>query len=104
MPEAYKLNDYVQNGIGNSKSLLKGMYFWTWNTQEVLDMIEWMRKINSTEKAKIQFTGFDMQIYVGPLEILSTFSKNDQIFKYKVDSMRMSQSYQVIEARSIING
>ncbi len=29
MPEAYKLNDYVQNGIGNSKNLLKGMYFWT---------------------------------------------------------------------------
>lgn len=87
MPEAYKLNDYVQNGIGNSKSLLKGMYFWTWNTQEVLEMIEWMRKINSTEKAKIQFTGFDMQIYVGPLEILSSFSKNDQIFKTKVDSI-----------------
>lgn len=87
MPEAYKLNDYVQNGIGNSKSLLKGMYFWTWNTQEVLDMIEWMRKINSTEKTKIQFTGFDMQIYIGPLEILSSFSKNDQIFKTKVDSI-----------------
>jgi len=87
MPEAYKLNDYVQNGIGNSKNLLKGMYFWTWNTQEVLDMIEWMRKINNTEKAKIQFTGFDMQICVGPLETLSSFSKNDHKFKTKVDSI-----------------
>jgi erythromycin esterase len=87
MPEAYKLNDYVQNGIGNSKNLLKGMYFWTWNTQEVLDMIEWMRKINETEKTKIQFTGFDMQICVGPLETLSSFSKYDQIFKTKVDSI-----------------
>lgn len=87
MPEAYKLNDYVQNGIGNSKNLLKGMYFWTWNTQEVLDMIEWMRKINDTEKTKIQFTGFDMQIYVGPLETLSSFSKYDQIINTKVDSI-----------------
>ena len=32
MPEAYRLNDYVLRGVGDPKRLLKGMYFWTWNT------------------------------------------------------------------------
>jgi erythromycin esterase len=62
MPEAYLVNDYVLNGNGDPKKLLQGMYFWTWNTQEVLDMILWMRQFNLSGKGRIQFTGFDMQV------------------------------------------
>ena len=61
MPEAYRLNDYVLHGKGDPKALLKGMYFWTWNTEEVLAMIEWMRTFNASGKGRIEFTGFDMQ-------------------------------------------
>ena len=55
------LNDYVLHGKGDPKALLKGMYFWTWNTSEVLAMIEWMRQFNASGKGHIEFTGFDMQ-------------------------------------------
>jgi hypothetical protein len=34
----------VLHGKGDPKALLRGMYFWTWNTEEVLAMIEWMRE------------------------------------------------------------
>ncbi|MFC2085012.1 erythromycin esterase family protein [Bacteroidota bacterium] len=61
MPEAQKVNEYVLTGKGNSKEALSGLYFWTWNTQEVLDMIEWMRGYNSSKKGRIEFWGFDMQ-------------------------------------------
>jgi erythromycin esterase len=61
MPEAYLVNDYVLNGNGDPRKLLQGMYFWTWNTQEVLDMILWMRQFNLSGKGRVQFTGFDMQ-------------------------------------------
>src|ERR1043165_3174981 len=61
MPEAYRLNDYVLNGTGDPAKLLKGMYFWTWDTQEVLEMIHWMREFNKSGKGRVQFTGFDMQ-------------------------------------------
>jgi erythromycin esterase-like protein len=61
MPEAYRLNDYVLTGLGNPNALLKGLNFWTWNTQEVLDMILWMRNFNQSGKGRIEFTGFDMQ-------------------------------------------
>jgi len=61
MPEAYRLNDYVLTGKGDPAALIKGMYFWTWNTQEVLAMVQWMREFNASGKGRIQFTGFDMQ-------------------------------------------
>jgi erythromycin esterase-like protein len=66
MPEAYALNDYVISGIGDPRELVRGMYFWTWQTEEVLAMVEWMRAWNlanppSGGKPRLQFTGFDMQ-------------------------------------------
>ena len=61
MPEAYRLNDYVLNGNGDPAQLIRGMYFWTWDTQEVLDMVLWMREFNKSGKGRVQFTGFDMQ-------------------------------------------
>ena len=62
MPEAYRLNDYVLNGTGDPAQLLRGMYFWTWDTEEVLEMIRWMREFNQSGKGRVQFTGFDMQV------------------------------------------
>jgi erythromycin esterase len=61
MPEAFRLNDYVLEGKGDPAKLLKGMYFWTWDTEEVLDMILWMREFNASGKGRVEFTGFDMQ-------------------------------------------
>ena len=61
MPEARIVNDYVLTGRGDAKAALKGMYFWTWNTQEVLDLIEWMRAYNKSGRGRMEFWGFDMQ-------------------------------------------
>jgi len=62
-PEADDLDHYVMTGEGNAADLLSRLHFWTWNTQEVLDMIEWMRDWNATasEAHKVHFLGFDMQ-------------------------------------------
>jgi erythromycin esterase len=73
MPEAYRLNDYVLHGEGNPKQLLKGMYFWTWNTQEVLDLVLWMREYNRSGKGHVEFTGFDMQNPKLAMEIVQNF-------------------------------
>ncbi len=78
MPEAYRLNDYVLNGKGDPAQLLKGMYFWTWDTQEVLAMIRWMREFNQSGKGRIEFTGFDMQFPDLAMGIVRDFvGKND---------------------------
>ena len=81
MPEAYRLNDYVLNGVGDPAKLLKGMYFWTWDTQEVLEMIEWMREFNKSGKGRVQFTGFDMQTPDVAAVIVRDFvTKNDPAY------------------------
>lgn len=61
LPEAWKLNDYVLGGPGDARALIAGMYFWTWDTEEVLAMVEWMRRFNTSGRGRIEFTGFDMQ-------------------------------------------
>jgi erythromycin esterase len=73
MPEAYRLNEYVLTGVGDPKQLLKGMYFWTWNTQEVLDMILWMREFNLSGKGRVEFTGFDMQTPTVAIQVVRDF-------------------------------
>jgi erythromycin esterase-like protein len=73
MPEAYRLNDYVLNGAGDPAALIRGMYFWTWDTEEVLDMVRWMRAFNAAGKGRVQFTGFDMQTPNVAGEIVRTF-------------------------------
>lgn len=81
MPEAYRLNDYVLNGNGDPAKLLKGMYFWTWDTQEVLEMIKWMREFNKSGKGRVQFTGFDMQTPDVAMGIVNDFvAKQDTAF------------------------
>lgn len=63
-PESLAVNDYVLNGKGDPAVALAGLYFWTWNTEEVLNMIRWMRRYNEdpSRTNKVQFFGFDMQI------------------------------------------
>ncbi len=87
MPEAYKLNDYVVDGKGDPAALLKGMYFWTWDTEEVLDMIRWMREFNQSGKGHVEFTGFDMQniSVAGPI-VREFVSKYDPEFEATVNA------------------
>ena len=63
-PEANLINDYVHTCEGDPAELLvAGLGFWTWNTQEVLDMIRWMCAHNQYpgDAPRISFAGFDMQ-------------------------------------------
>lgn len=68
MPESYLMNEYTLQGKGDPKIFLKDMRFWIWQTEEMLSMVEWMKKYNENTSKKVQFTGFDMQYYEGALE------------------------------------
>jgi erythromycin esterase len=63
LPEAFELDTYVRTGSGDPTRALSHLYFWTWRTQEVADMIAWMREYNRTRPAeqRIGFYGVDMQ-------------------------------------------
>jgi len=60
-PESLAVNAYVLDGTGDPADALANMRFWTWDTAEVLDLIEWMRWWNLHQDRKVKFYGFDMQ-------------------------------------------
>ena len=47
MPECFDINRFVLNGEGDPEKALAGLYFWTWDTKEFLDLILWMRDYNA---------------------------------------------------------
>src|SRR5215470_17062568 len=63
MPEGFDINDYVLTGKGDPGKALAALYFWTWNTDEVLGMIRWMQQYNADPRhaRNVKFYGFDMQ-------------------------------------------
>lgn len=76
MPESYRVNEYTVEGKGNPKKLIAGMYFWIWMTEEMLDLVEWMRDFNRSGR-RIVYTGFDMQAYEESVSILDTAFRHD---------------------------
>jgi erythromycin esterase len=79
MVECSLLNNYIQTGKGNPEQLLARLGYWVWNTQEVLDLIVWMRDYNTNHSNQIQFTGFDMQSYFYSLYKINEFTTNGSI-------------------------
>ena len=47
-PACLNVNRYVLHGEGDPAEALASMGFWTWDTEEVSAMIEWMRSYNET--------------------------------------------------------
>lgn len=63
MPEAFGVDEYVRTGRGDARKALNALYYWAWNTEEVVELIEWMRRINAdpARAKKVRFYGFDIQ-------------------------------------------
>jgi erythromycin esterase len=77
MPQAYRLNDFVLKGQGDPRELLKALHPML-DTQEVLEMVLWMRDYNKTGKGRVEFTGFDMQDPTVAIENVRSFvAKSD---------------------------
>ena len=62
-PATKVINQYVHGGDATRRQLLDGLSFWVWQTQEVLDLIEWMRAYNTRPGVTaVSFQAFDMQV------------------------------------------
>src|SRR6185295_1090873 len=57
------INDYIMGRTDDGTKALDSQRFWTWNTEEVRSMMDWMRSYNASVPAdkKIKFVGFDIQ-------------------------------------------
>ena len=73
-PEALAVDRYVQTGLGNPEVLVKGMFFWTWSTEEVVDLVRWMRDWNASGgQPRVHFVGIDMQFPGAAIDSVVSF-------------------------------
>ena len=66
------IDAYVRYGAGNPYQALSSQSYWTWDTVEVMDMLEWMRAYNTGCAAgeQCRFAGFDMKPIEGACDNL----------------------------------
>lgn len=57
------LDAYVLTGMGNPRRLLEDLGMWMWATEEMVDLVTWMKDYNAdpSHPRKVRFFGFDMQ-------------------------------------------
>lgn len=90
--EADVINDYVQSGKGSKSDIIKNLTYPSWQTNEMLDIIEWIRAYNNGHVRKVAFRGFDMQNGDSALKSMKVFAQfNDPIFLSKI--LELEQRY-----------
>lgn len=109
MPESRQVNRYVLTGEGDPKKALSGLYFWTWDTSEVLAMIEWMKEFNLSGKGRMEFYGFDMQFPDVAMENVREFvgvadpEFAEPLDAYYGDVKEVLQSMRTVQDRSKVD-
>ncbi|NIM17106.1 MAG: hypothetical protein GTO45_34320 [Candidatus Aminicenantes bacterium] len=74
--ECLYLNNYVNRGEGDLVELMKTkMHFWTWRTEEVKELLEWMKNYNTgkSDEEKIHYLGFDCQFTTYQPDLIQTY-------------------------------
>jgi len=81
MGESYFVDNFVTKGEGDIDNIMKNtMHFWTWRTEEVKELLVWMREYNEfkSDENKIHFIGVDCQFLTYQVDIIiSYFDKTD---------------------------
>lgn len=79
MGESYYINKYIQTGQGNARQIMsEKMLFWTWATQEVEDLIEWMKEYNQnvSSNQKLYYVGVDCQSFIHNIKLIPEYLQN----------------------------
>jgi erythromycin esterase len=88
--EAQAINDYVLDGTGDPASALRSMGYWVWNTQEMLDMVRWMREWNADpgHARKVRFFGIDMYKWASSTAAVRAYlTQADPAFAAEADAL-----------------
>jgi erythromycin esterase len=88
------INNYIKNKENDPKELLKKIGFWTWYTEEVLSLIEWMKVFNSDKikSDKINFFGIDIMDCSNSARLITKYLQENS-FQNKVDFLKILNFY-----------
>ncbi|MFG2138108.1 erythromycin esterase family protein [Streptomyces sp. NPDC048650] len=85
---ARALDAYVRHGTGDPARLLTRLGFWTWRTEEMLGLVEWLRAHNRglPEGRRVRFVGTDPQRCADSVEAVAAFLR--RVAPERVDDVR----------------
>jgi erythromycin esterase len=74
MAEAMEVDRYVRTGVGNPRQWLRSLGSSHWNTQEVLNIVEWIRNYDRehTGAEQISFYGFELPNAAHAIAVVTT--------------------------------
>jgi erythromycin esterase len=66
---AARVNEYVLGGPGEASAVVRAMRYWFWDTQEVVALVDWMRRYNQplAPERRVRFYGCDLQSVTMPV-------------------------------------
>ena len=96
--DCIEANNYIQGGDGTAREIVNNMAFTIYHTQQMADILDWMREYNSsvTEDKHLRFYGFDMQNPEKCVNELYSYMKSNNITGIDVSGI----DYFVDEKRS----
>lgn len=78
-----RVNRYIHQSKDDSKEALLEVRLWPWLTEELLELIEWMRIYNQNHDNILEFIGCDMQLIADDrLELPRILSSNSKYHEY----------------------
>ena len=113
MPDTIAMDRYVLHGEGTAMDAANGQGFWTWATEEVVDLLEWMHEYNSdtSHEKKLRVGGIDMQNQASCATYLQTIherlngdSKADQWerIRYAIPTDEQLKQFEEIVAHDLL--
>jgi erythromycin esterase len=89
-----EIDNYIKGKDADPKKLIRKMGFWTWNNEEVLYLIEWMKKYNLNKKKfeQLNFYGIDIMDSSNSAVLISKFIENNP-FKNKESYLNILAKY-----------
>lgn len=98
MLEAKTIESYLKSKKEDSIDLSEKLLYWTWNTKEVLDLINWMKYYSQKKNVDIGFSGFDVQSNKMAGSLLLKYFKGESLDSLKVvlkdiDNAKSSKDY-----------
>lgn len=89
--EADQINEFVVNGKGTIEQVIDNLAYKSWQTEEVLNIIKWIKEYNLSSKVKVEFRGFDMQNGVLAMTYLNDFAtKENAKLLEKLEALKLA--------------
>ncbi|MCA9647102.1 MAG: erythromycin esterase family protein, partial [Myxococcales bacterium] len=97
-PESEALEHYVLTGQGDPRTALKRLKYFMWETEEALEVVEWMRAWNAKHPRKVRLIGVDVYLTEGSaarvVQFLSQVDAELLASKRKLLSRLQSQPFE----------